>query len=155
MMGCDTRGWRECPWKEKQFGKTVSWALVVLEKRNSEDKKEYKIQALSSFWVEGIPEARSCNHPKEVSEGREFWRGCWLMHSALQTPDSDGPEPPAMLHKWVISALPALQMQPLPGTHVTQMTEKQSPSLSGSCGQTLILACWTRKMPLVFHLCLF
>ena len=63
------------------------------------------------------------------------------MHSALQTPDSDGPEPPAMLHKRVISALPALQLQPLPGTRVTQMTEKQSPSLSGSCGQTLMLAC--------------
>lgn len=65
----------------------MSWAQVVLQKRTSEDKKEYKMQALSSFWLEGVPDARSCNHPKEVSEGQEFWRGCWLLAHALRLAD--------------------------------------------------------------------
>ena len=51
------------------------------------------------------------------------------------------PGPLATLHKRVISALTALHLQPLPGTRVTQMIEKQPPSLAGSCGQKLMLAC--------------
>lgn len=129
----------------EQSGKTVSWALVVLQKRTSEDKKEYKTQALSSFgWKEFLtPEAAIILRKCLRDESSEWASGSCTppcRPRALMDPGLL-----ATLHKRVISALTALHLQPLPGTRVTQMIEKQSPSLSGSCGQKLMLACWTCK----------
>lgn len=143
MMRRDTRGW------ESVTGKRTVWedselSTAVLQKRTSENKKEYKTQALSSFWVEGVPKISSYNHPKELSEGREFWRGCWpgapcsadpklWWTQVLDTPISE----------WSQHWRPCICNLCLECMLLT--IEKQSPSLSGSCGQKLMLACWTCK----------
>lgn len=145
MMRRDTRGWRECHWKENSLERQWVEHLLSCRKGPQKNKKEYKTQALSSFWVEGVPKISSYNHPKELSED-EFWRGLLAHALPLCRPRAlMDPGPLDTLHKWVISALTALHLQLLPGTHVTHMIEKQSPSLSGSCGQKLMLACWTCK----------
>ena len=145
MMRRDTRGWRECHWKENSLGRQWVEHWVSCRKGPQKTRKNIKHRLCqASGWKEFL-----------TSEAAIILGNCLRDESSEGAVGSCTPlcRPRALMdpgpldthHKQVISALTALHLQPLPGTHVTQMIEKQSPSLSGSCGQKLMLACWTCK----------
>lgn len=113
-MRRDTRGWRECHWKENSLGRQWVEHWLFLEKDLRKTRKNIKHRLCqASGWKELLRSAatiilRNCLRD-ESSEGAVG--SCTLLCRPQALMD---PGPLGHAHKWVISALTALHLQPLP-----------------------------------------